>query len=132
MLMGEAILAVFLALHPQQEPDSATALRQAEELVLEQYDNVTISGRFNRREVWGSGRACGGVSLHDCMPQGDWSCLDTGCAFDHAERRADLEVAEENERRTLRDARARITVDMLGRDIGRGILFALGGGGGEE
>jgi hypothetical protein len=47
---------------------------------------------------------------------------------EHAERRRDLEVAEENERRTLRDARARITVDTIGRDIGRGILFALSGG----
>jgi len=47
---------------------------------------------------------------------------------EHAERRADLALAEENERRTLRDARARITVDLIGRDLGRAILFALGAG----
>jgi hypothetical protein len=46
---------------------------------------------------------------------------------EHAERRADLALEEENERRTLRDARARITVDTIGKDIGRAILFALGG-----
>ena len=46
---------------------------------------------------------------------------------EHAERRADLDLAEENERRTLREARARITVDLVGRDLGRAILFALGG-----
>lgn len=45
---------------------------------------------------------------------------------EHAERRADLDLAEENERRTLREARARITVDMVGRDLGRAVLFALG------
>jgi hypothetical protein len=50
----------------------------------------------------------------------------------HAERRRDIELAEENERRTLRDARARITIDTIGRDIGRGILYALGGSGGGE
>ena len=50
----------------------------------------------------------------------------------HAERRKDLEVAEGNQRRTLRDARARITVDTMGRDLGRGILFALGGSRGGE
>jgi hypothetical protein len=46
----------------------------------------------------------------------------------HAERRKDIELAEENQRRTLRDARARITIDTMGRDLGRGILFALSGG----
>jgi hypothetical protein len=46
---------------------------------------------------------------------------------EHAERRKDLRLQEENERRTLRNARARITVDMVGRDLGRAILFALGG-----
>lgn len=45
---------------------------------------------------------------------------------EHAERRADLDLAEENERRTLREARARITIDTVGRDLGRAILFALG------
>jgi hypothetical protein len=50
---------------------------------------------------------------------------------EHAERRKDIELAEENERRTLREARARITVDMIGRDIGRAILYALSGGGDE-
>lgn len=45
---------------------------------------------------------------------------------EHAERRADLDLAEENERQTLREARARITVDLVGRDLGRAVLFALG------
>ncbi len=49
----------------------------------------------------------------------------------NAERRRDLDLAEENEKRTLRDARARITVDMIGKDLGRAILFAIGSGGGE-
>ena len=48
----------------------------------------------------------------------------------NAERRRDLALAEENEKRTLRNARARITVDMVGRDLGRAVLFALGGAGG--
>lgn len=47
---------------------------------------------------------------------------------EHAERRADLDLEEENERRTLREARAQITIDMIGRDLGRAILFALGSG----
>ncbi len=45
------------------------------------------------------------------------------------ERRQDLDLAEENERRTLRQARSRITVDMIGKDLGRAILFALSGAG---
>jgi hypothetical protein len=45
----------------------------------------------------------------------------------NAERRRDLDLAEENERRTLREARSRITIDMVGRDLGRAILFALAG-----
>ena len=90
MISGNVLLLVLLAVPSQQAPDSAGALRQAKELVLEQYDNIAITGRFNSRGVSGSGRACVGVSLQDCMPQGDWSCLDTGCAWDHAERRADL------------------------------------------
>ena len=45
---------------------------------------------------------------------------------EHAERRADLQLEEENESRTLREARARITVDVVGKDLGRAILFALG------
>lgn len=49
----------------------------------------------------------------------------------HAERRKDLEVQEENQRRTLRDARARITIDYVGRDLGRAILYSLSTGGGE-
>ena len=51
----------------------------------------------------------------------------------NAERRRDLALAEENEKRTLTNARARITIDMVGRDLGRAIIFALGGanGGGE-
>lgn len=48
------------------------------------------------------------------------------------QRRLDLALAEENERRTLRDARARITVDMIGKDLGRAILFALSGSGGSS
>ena len=44
----------------------------------------------------------------------------------HAERRADLDLQEENEARTLREARATITIDMLGRNVGAAILFALG------
>ncbi|KKL64149.1 hypothetical protein LCGC14_2167960, partial [marine sediment metagenome] len=38
------------------------------------------------------------------------------------ERRRDLALAEENEKRTLRNARARITIDMVGRDLGRAVL----------
>ncbi len=48
----------------------------------------------------------------------------------NAERRRDLALAEENEKRTLRNARARITIDMVGRDLGRAVLFALGGANG--
>ncbi len=48
------------------------------------------------------------------------------------ERRRDLDLAEENERRTLRQARSRITIDMLGKDLGRAVLFALSGSGGGE
>ncbi len=47
----------------------------------------------------------------------------------NTERRHDLDLQEENEKRTLREARSRITIDMMGRDVGRAILFALGGGG---
>ena len=43
-----------------------------------------------------------------------------------SERSLDLELREKNEAETLRDARARITIDMMGRDVGRAILFALG------
>ncbi len=50
----------------------------------------------------------------------------------NAERRRDLDLAEEIERRTLRQARSRITVDMIGKDLGRAILFALSGAGGGE
>ena len=51
----------------------------------------------------------------------------------NAERRRDLALAEANEKRTLRNARARITIDMVGRDLGRAVLFALGGAtGGNE
>ncbi|KKK59474.1 hypothetical protein LCGC14_3034040, partial [marine sediment metagenome] len=54
-------------------------------------------------------------------------------AAQNAERRRDLALAEENEKRTLRNARARITIDMVGRDLGRAVLFALAGTvGGEE
>ncbi|KKL27202.1 hypothetical protein LCGC14_2387550 [marine sediment metagenome] len=47
----------------------------------------------------------------------------------NTERRRDLDLQEENEKRTLTQARSRITIDMMGRDTGRAILFALGGGG---
>lgn len=47
---------------------------------------------------------------------------------EHAERRADITLEEENEARTLREARAKITIDMLGRNTAAAILFALGGG----
>ena len=50
----------------------------------------------------------------------------------NAERRRDLDLAEENEKRTLREARSRITIDMLGRNVGLAVLFALGGAGGGE
>ncbi len=46
----------------------------------------------------------------------------------NAERRADIALAEENEKRTLREARAKITIDMIGKDLGRAVLFALSGG----
>ncbi len=44
----------------------------------------------------------------------------------NAERRKDIALAEENESRTLREARSRIVIDMVGKDLGRAILFALG------
>ncbi len=50
---------------------------------------------------------------------------------EHAERRADLDMQEENERRTLREARARITIETVGRgDVAGAILFALSAAGG--
>jgi hypothetical protein len=49
----------------------------------------------------------------------------------NAERRRDIALAEENEKRTLTEARSRITIDMIGKDLGRAVLFALGGAGGE-
>ncbi len=52
-------------------------------------------------------------------------------AAQNEERRRDLDLAEENERRTLRQARSRITIDTLGKDVGLAILFALSGSGGE-
>ncbi len=48
----------------------------------------------------------------------------------NVERRRDLALAEANEKRTLTNARARITIDMVGRDLGRAVLFALAGSGG--
>jgi len=88
MLAGTAFLLALVAFHPQQAPDSATALRQAQELVLEHYDYYGITGRLNWVGV-GSPPGCTGVSLQDCK-QGDWSCLDYTCSWDHAERRAQL------------------------------------------
>ena len=54
----------------------------------------------------------------------------------NAERRRDLELAEENEKRTLTAARSQIVINMIGKDLGRAVLFALSGstsanGGGE-
>ena len=49
-------------------------------------------------------------------------------AAQNAERRRDLDLQEENERLVLTQARSRITVDMIGRDVGAAILFALGAG----
>lgn len=46
----------------------------------------------------------------------------------NVERRKDLDLAEENEARTLREARSRIVIDMIGKDLGRAVLFALGSG----
>lgn len=46
----------------------------------------------------------------------------------NTQRRLDFALEEENEKRTLREARSRITIDLLGRDLGRAILFALGAG----
>ena len=50
----------------------------------------------------------------------------------NAERRADLALQEENEKRTLTQARSRIIIDTIGRDVGAAVLFALGGVGGNE
>ena len=50
----------------------------------------------------------------------------------NVERRKDLDLAEENERRTLRQARANITIDMLGKNVGLAILFAITGAEGGE
>lgn len=50
----------------------------------------------------------------------------------NVERRKDLDLAEENERRILRQARAKITIDMLGKNVGLAVLFALSGAGGGE
>ncbi|KKM99743.1 hypothetical protein LCGC14_1144910 [marine sediment metagenome] len=44
----------------------------------------------------------------------------------NVERRRDIDLAEENERRTLKEARSRIVINMLGKDLGLAILFALG------
>lgn len=43
-------------------------------------------------------------------------------------RMAELKEREEAEARTLRQARARIFVNMVGKDVGRSVLFALGAG----
>ena len=46
----------------------------------------------------------------------------------NTERRADLDAQEENERRVLTQARSRITIDTVGRDLGAAVLFALSAG----
>ena len=50
----------------------------------------------------------------------------------NAGRRADLRLQEENERLVLTQARSRIIVDTIGRDVGAAVLFALGSVGGNE
>src|SRR3989304_1621905 len=46
-------------------------------------------------------------------------------------RREELRQREQIEQATLKQARSKLVVDMIGRDLGRGILFALGTGGGQ-
>ena len=46
----------------------------------------------------------------------------------NTERRADLDAQEANEKLVLTQARSRITIDMIGRDVGAAILVALGAG----
>ena len=48
------------------------------------------------------------------------------------ERRRDLDAAEENQNRVLRQARSKIVIDMIGKDLGRAVLFGLSGSGGGE
>ncbi len=50
----------------------------------------------------------------------------------NAERKHDLDLQEENERQVLTQARSRIIIDTIGRDVGAAVLFALGGVGGNE
>ncbi len=44
-------------------------------------------------------------------------------------REEELDIREEVEEKTLKQARARITVDMVGKDLSRAVLFALASGG---
>jgi len=60
--------------------DSVLALRQARQLLVEQYKTVNV--HFLDRQ-------CRGVGLDDCW-QGDWSCIDFTCPSDLTERRATL------------------------------------------
>ena len=46
-------------------------------------------------------------------------------------RREELRQREEIEKVSLKQARSKLTVDMIGRDLGRAILFALGTGEGQ-
>ncbi len=48
---------------------------------------------------------------------------------DIALRQEELDMREEVEAKTLRQARARIVVDMIGKDVGRAVLYALSTGG---
>ncbi len=45
-------------------------------------------------------------------------------------RQEELDIREEIENKTLRQARARIVVDMIGKDVSRAVLFALSSGSG--
>ena len=46
-------------------------------------------------------------------------------------RREELRQREQVEQATLKQARSKLVVDMIGRDLGRAILFALGTGEGQ-
>ena len=46
-------------------------------------------------------------------------------------RREELRQREQIEQATLKQARSKLVVDMIGRDLGRAILFALGTGEGQ-
>jgi hypothetical protein len=86
MLAGVSHALVLVSLQ-QVGVDSAAALRQARQLVLEHYDTITIRAPDERE--------CTGMSLRDCM-HGDWSCDDYVCPSDLDERRIPLIEALED------------------------------------